>query len=216
MDQNQTGVFIQELRKSKGLTQKELSQMLGISDKTVSKWETGRGLPDTFLLSRLCQILEVSVSELLAGEKLSPDIYSERTENTIVTLLKEKERFRKGQWIQIAVGIFLLIFAIYFAIMSNGLSDNAEWYLNVPTLAVLFMVSISCGLIASIRKKENFIYALQSVVIPVGAIIGMYQFMNALIFYDSALALIICLVDCIQPVLYALVLYVGLTLIKIY
>lgn len=216
MDQNKIGLFIQVLRKNKGLTQKELSQMLGISDKTVSKWETGHGLPDTYLLSQLCQILEVSVSELLSGEKLSPEIYSERTEKTIVTLLKEKEKLKKDQWIQIVISVVLLVCAVYFAIMSNGLSTNAEWYLNAPTLIVLLMVSVSCGLVASIRNKGKFIFALQHVVIPVGAIIGMYQLMNALIFYDSALALTICLVDCIQPILYASILYVGLTVIKVY
>lgn len=216
MDQDKIGSFIQVLRKNKGLTQKELSQMLDISDKTVSKWETGHGLPDTYLLIKLCQILEVNVSELLSGEKLSPEIYSERTENTIVTLLKEKEKIKRNQWIQIMIGVFLLVFAIYFAIMSNGLSANAEWYLNIPTLAVLLLVSVSCGLVASFRNKGKFVYALQQVVLPVGAIIGMYQLMNALIFYDSALALITCLVNCIQPILYALIFYVGLMLIKVY
>lgn len=216
MDQDKIGSFIQVLRKNKGLTQKELSQMLDISDKTVSKWETGHGLPDTYLLSKLCQILEVSVSELLSGEKLSPEIYSERTENTIVTLLEEKEKIKRNQWIQMMTGVCLLVFAIYFAIMSNGLSTNAEWYLNIPTLAALLLISVSCGLVASFRNKGMFVYALQHVVLPVGAMIGMYQLMNALIFYDSTPALIISLVNCIQPILYALIFYVGLTLIKVY
>ena len=69
MDQKKTGEFIQQLRKAQGLTQKELADKLGISDKTVSKWETGNGLPDIASLSPLCKALGINVNELLSGEK---------------------------------------------------------------------------------------------------------------------------------------------------
>ena len=68
MDQTRIGTFIAVLRKEKGLTQKELAEQIGISDKTVSKWETGNGMPDIAYLSPLCEVLDINVNELLSGE----------------------------------------------------------------------------------------------------------------------------------------------------
>ena len=66
--ENRTGQFISERRKAIGLTQKELAERLGVTNKAVSKWETGGGMPDVSMLKKLSEILEVSVDELLAGE----------------------------------------------------------------------------------------------------------------------------------------------------
>lgn len=217
MDQDKIGLFIQTLRKDHGLTQKQLSQMLGVSDKTISKWETGRGLPDALYLSRLCQILEISVSELLSGEKLSSEIYSERTEKTIVTLLKEKETMNRSRWIQMIVSGILLATGIYLVILQNGISVNAAWYWDSPTLVALILITVSCGLIASIRSKKNLVETLSHIVLPAGSVIRLYQLMNTLIFYDPSycsMALIICLVSCIQPLLYAFIMYLVLIVIK--
>ncbi len=71
MDAKKTGQFIQTRRKEKQLTQKQLADILGISDKTVSKWETGRGIPNVTFVSQLCEILGISVNEFLSGETLS-------------------------------------------------------------------------------------------------------------------------------------------------
>ena len=65
MDQTRIGTFIAVLGKEKGLTQKELAEQIGISDKTVSKWETGNGMPDIAYLSPLCEVLDINVNELL-------------------------------------------------------------------------------------------------------------------------------------------------------
>ena len=68
-DYNKIGNFILKERKAKKLTQAKLAEKLFVSEKTVSKWENGKGLPDTNLLHKLCEILEVSLNELLSGEK---------------------------------------------------------------------------------------------------------------------------------------------------
>lgn len=70
MDKNITGRFIAELRKQKGFTQKELAEKLMVTDKAISRWETGKGLPDTSLLKPLGDVLGVSVTELLSGKKI--------------------------------------------------------------------------------------------------------------------------------------------------
>ena len=75
MDQITTGKFIAEERKRKGYTQKQLAEILGISDKTISKWERGNGFPEVSLLLPLCEELDVTVNELLTGERVSEEDY---------------------------------------------------------------------------------------------------------------------------------------------
>ena len=75
MDQIKIGKFIAEMRKEQGITQKGLAEKLEISDKTVSKWECGNGLPEISLMMPLCEVLGINVNELLSGEKLSENDY---------------------------------------------------------------------------------------------------------------------------------------------
>ena len=67
MDQIKTGKFIADMRKEQSLTQKELAERLNVSDKLISKWETGRGLPDVTVMGALCEVLRINVNELLSG-----------------------------------------------------------------------------------------------------------------------------------------------------
>ncbi len=88
-DQEKTGKFIAENRRQKELTQKDLAEKLGISDKTVSKWETGHGMPDVSVIPELCEILSVNSNELLAGEKLeSAESFSQKAEENVMDLMK--------------------------------------------------------------------------------------------------------------------------------
>ena len=80
MDKNATGRFIAELRKQKGFTQKELAEKLMVTDKAISRWETGKGLPDTSLLKPLGDVLGVSVTELLSGKKIEEVDMKERAD----------------------------------------------------------------------------------------------------------------------------------------
>ena len=73
MNQEKIGSFIAECRRKKKLTQIQLAEKLGITDKAVSKWETGKGLPDASIMIELCDELDISVNELLSGEKLTQD-----------------------------------------------------------------------------------------------------------------------------------------------
>ena len=95
MNQIKIGKFIASLRKEKGLTQMMLADRLGISDKTVSKWERGAGLPDVSLMLPLCETLEISVNELLTGEKLTYADYKKKAEVTIMNLVQENKENKK-------------------------------------------------------------------------------------------------------------------------
>lgn len=71
LNQEKTGKFMAEMRRQQNLTQRQLAEQVGVSDKTVSKWETGRSMPDNAILLDVCLILNISVNELLSGEKFS-------------------------------------------------------------------------------------------------------------------------------------------------
>ena len=91
MDQIKIGKFIAETRKKKNKTQRQLADALSISDKTVSKWECGKGLPDISLMMPLCEILQITVNDLLTGERVSKDDYQKKAEENMMNLMKENE-----------------------------------------------------------------------------------------------------------------------------
>lgn len=80
MDQMKIGNFLQSIRKEKGFTQKSLADNLGVSDRAVSKWETGNGMPDISLLQPLCNTLEISINEFLCGDKIPSSEYTQKAD----------------------------------------------------------------------------------------------------------------------------------------
>ena len=95
MDQVKIGNFIADIRKEKRMTQKELAEAIGVSDKAISKWECGNGMPEMSMLLPLCQELQISVNEFLSGERLSENSYSQKAEENIMNLMQEKEENNK-------------------------------------------------------------------------------------------------------------------------
>ena len=98
MDQIKIGQFIAARRKAVGLTQAELAEQLGITARAVSKWETGRTMPDTALMLELCNILKINVNDLLCGEEISMNDNNQRNEQLILDMAKEVERKNKTIW----------------------------------------------------------------------------------------------------------------------
>ena len=95
MDQISIGRFIAVERKRKGCTQKQLAEKLNISDKTVSKWECGKGFPEVSLLLPLCKELDITVNELLSGARVSEEEYQKKAEENMVNMIKEREENKK-------------------------------------------------------------------------------------------------------------------------
>ena len=91
MDQIKIGKFIAERRREVGLTQMQLAESLGITDRAVSKWECGRALPDSSIMLELCGILKITVNDLLSGEVITMDNYNKEMENNLISSIKEKE-----------------------------------------------------------------------------------------------------------------------------
>ena len=91
MDQAKIGRFIALCRKKQNLTQMQLAEKLNITDRAVSKWENGRSMPDSSIMLELCNVLEISVNDLLNGEVIIMDNYKEKSEQLLLELAKQKE-----------------------------------------------------------------------------------------------------------------------------
>ena len=91
MDQIKIGKFIASCRKEQGMTQAILAEKLGISDRAVSKWETGKSLPDSGIMLELCDLLKINVNELLSGERIMAEIYDKRAEENLLAMKREVE-----------------------------------------------------------------------------------------------------------------------------
>ena len=113
MNQEQIGKFIQELRKEKGLTQVELAEKLGVSNRTVSKWENGNNLPDYSMFNILCEELNISINELLSGEKLTKENYQKKLEENFVSTIDYNNK-KRNKKIKRFIGLIIFILIIYF------------------------------------------------------------------------------------------------------
>ena len=98
MDQLKIGKFIAQCRKKAGLTQMQLAEKLGITDKAISKWERGMAMPDTSIMLKLCDILGISVNELLSGEEINMEHNDQKNEQLLLDMAKELEKKNKTIW----------------------------------------------------------------------------------------------------------------------
>ena len=95
MDQVKIGKFIAERRKKANYTQVQLAEKLGITDRAISKWETGRTLPDSSIMLELCGILGITVNDLLSGEVVTMDNYNKNLEDNLLEMVKQKQEADK-------------------------------------------------------------------------------------------------------------------------
>lgn len=145
MEQVKIGKFIASKRKEQGLTQLKLSEKLGITDRAVSKWETGKSLPDASLMPELCKLLKITINDLLCGEVVSVENYNEKAEKALLEMVKKEEMQNKKLMmyenvigfgstlsflIQVLVAVFfvknttaqILLFILAFAFLIIGVS----------------------------------------------------------------------------------------------
>ena len=131
MNQDKIGKFIAELRKEKKMTQCELANKLGITDRAISKWENGRGMPDLSLLMPLCEILGVSINELLSGARLDKNDYMNKLEENIVnTIDYSDEKIKKTKnifkIILSTILVFIAILMVMYSIDVNRMRNNKQ------------------------------------------------------------------------------------------
>lgn len=139
MDQIKIGRFIAVMRKEQNLTQVRLAEKLGITDRAVSKWETGRSMPDVSLMPELCEILGINVNELLSGERIAMKDYDRFAEENLISMRKEEEKTNKMLLrMETIIGFmsvitfFLLLFSAIFAV------ESTIW--QIVMIAAAFMI----------------------------------------------------------------------------
>ena len=139
MDQVKIGKFLSDERKAKGYTQKQLSELLGISDKTISKWECGNGFPEASLLLPLCNELEITVNELLTGERISQQNYKKKAEENMVNMIREKEENKQKILLTTIIGVISTITFVTLLLVVCFYTD----VITLPIKMVLMVIAIS-------------------------------------------------------------------------
>ena len=136
MDLIRIGSFLAELRREKGLTQQALGERLGVTNKTVSRWETGCYLPDVEMLSLLSREFGVSINELVAGERLIAEDFKKAADENLVTALdhstftlKEKQAFFKKKWRKEHISTIIACTVAWIVLMAALIIQNVEAYL---------------------------------------------------------------------------------------
>lgn len=137
MDYNKIGRFIETERKTKNLTQAKLGEKIFVSEKTISKWENGKGLPDTNSLPKLCEIFGVSLNELLSGERIS-DEEKQKNEKLLLDMANELEYKNKTIWRSMWVIMIVCIFALISGCcISAFLIPEGIWQLVTIIISVI-------------------------------------------------------------------------------
>ncbi|MBQ8496775.1 MAG: helix-turn-helix domain-containing protein [Clostridia bacterium] len=144
MDQIKIGKFIAECRKKEKLTQMQLAEKLNITDRAVSKWETGKAMPDSSIMLELCDVLKITVNDLLSGEKISMENNNQKNEQLLLDMAKELEQKNKtiwtSMWTILTVSMVALLAGILIAAF---LIPEGIWQL-VIILGICIVFLIPC------------------------------------------------------------------------
>ncbi len=139
MDQVKIGKFIASCRKEQEMTQAALAEKLGITDRAVSKWETGKSLPDSGIMLELCELLNINVNELLSGEKIMLEAYDKKAEENLVTMSRElEEKNRQLLNTEIWIGAP----AVVAGLVMCGVAAYVEVPVWIKFLLVMFAVAM--------------------------------------------------------------------------
>jgi len=152
MTSKDCGKFISDLRKEKNLTQKQLSEKINVSDKAISRWETGKGFPDVNSLVALSEFFGVSVNELLAGKRIEEEKLTEIAEKNVINAIETKEKAVKKKKLQMIIcsAIFLILLLpaaiptfiyLFDMIVSNISFENITEFIGLLAVGVLLVAS---------------------------------------------------------------------------
>ena len=175
------GHFIAALRTEKGLSQSELGAMLGVTNKAVSRWETGRGYPDTALLLKLSEILGITVDELLKGE-LSSAVPSKKSLNREINYKAERALFMRFSLTLIPLFVFFAWIALFGTVPNDfiqGLDYGETWFVLFFLPAILYEIScIVLGIFFSLK-----IHKRKDITLPLKILICIASFVGFGLYY---------------------------------
>ena len=155
MNQIKIGNFISEERKKKGFTQVELADRLGISNKTISKWERGNGFPEVSLLLPLCEELGISINELITGERIAEEEYRKKAEENMVDIIKKTKVSKQERIISLLLTLSIIAITIAGCIL-GAYFKAAEAQAVIGIMTIVSWVCIVAVWIATticLRKK---------------------------------------------------------------
>ena len=156
MDLIKIGKFIAESRKKKNLTQMQLAEELNITDRAISKWECGRALPDSSIMLQLCELLEISVNELLTGEKLEMEKYNKQVELNLIEMVKQKEASDKRLLnMEIVLGVSGTILFLA-AILCAAFLDLQIWARIVIIVSAFILFLLMCFFLIRIEQVTGY------------------------------------------------------------
>lgn len=138
MNQIEIGKFIAQCRKDKKMTQIQLAAKLGITDRAVSKWETGKSMPDSSVMLELCEILEITVNELLSGERISSDSTEKKADQNLIDLKRKDERnMSKNAIASVLLSSACLVGIVVCLVCDLVTAGSLTWSL-IPAISILF------------------------------------------------------------------------------
>ena len=156
MDLLKTGKFIAECRKAKGLTQLQLAEKLNITDRAVSKWETGKSLPDSSIMLELCKELEITVTDLLSGEVVTMEDYSKEMEKKLIEMVKEKEKADKHLLrLEVVIGVLSVFIVLAMSLIASYLPME-DWQRTALIIAGFIPCIIGVGFTIKIEQTAGY------------------------------------------------------------
>ena len=156
MDQIKIGKFIAECRKNKNLTQMQLAEKMGVTDRAVSKWENGRSLPDSSIMLDLCKELGISVNDLLSGEVVTMENYNKELEKNLVDMAKQKEEAdKKLLHLEIVMGVACIIVMLALCVIAAYVPMK-DW-LRIVLIVIGFVpFLIACPYMLMIEQTAGY------------------------------------------------------------
>ena len=161
MDIQKIGEFLKELRKQNNMTQEQLGERVGVTNKTISRWETGKYMPPIECLKLLSDIYQISIHEILTGEKLNEENYKEAAENNIALTLEEIEakgkKFENTMFIIMGITSLLAIASMFLLPDGSGLTtaEKVKEIIVVIFIWIMALISNTLNIIAIASKKNK-------------------------------------------------------------
>ena len=156
MDQIKIGKFISSCRKEQGMTQAALAEKLGISDRAVSKWETGKSMPDSGIMLELCSLLGINVNELLSGEKIMTEVYDKRAEENLLEMRRQVEE-KNRQLLRTEYLIVIPVVAMGLVlILVAGLVEMSSVWRGTLIFFAVAMIVVFAFIAVGIEQKAGY------------------------------------------------------------
>ena len=156
MDQIKIGKFISSCRKEQGMTQAALAEKLGISDRAVSKWETGKSMPDSGIMLELCSLLGINVNELLSGEKIMTEVYDKRAEENLLEMRRQVEE-KNRQLLRTEYLIVIPVVAMGLVlILVSGLVEMSSVWRGTLIFFAVAMIVVFAFIAVGIEQKAGY------------------------------------------------------------